>query len=146
MTTDDYTYPDGVELLIRWLAPLGEVRTTRPVGGVLPWIMVRRIGGGEDGLTDRGLYSIQCFADTKLGAQQLGKAVDRRMCALVLGDPVIVGNGSHYVDHVIVDEHPEAVEYLPSRIYRVVGTYRVGLRITIDHVLECIIIQEGDGG
>ncbi len=147
--TDLYPYsaPDGVELLVKWLKDIAECRTDRPTGAVLPWITVRRIGGGDDGLTDRGLYSIHCFDETKLGAQQLSRTMHSRMCALVLGQrPVTISTGTHYVDSVTTMEHPRAVEYLPSRICRVVGTYRMGLRATVNHALQCIIMHNDADG
>ena len=116
-----YAPPDGVLLLIDWLKDVADTRSERPTGAVLPWIMVRRIGGGDDGLTDSGVYSIHCFGSSKSEAQQLGSTVHRRMCALALPGPP-------HVDDVVVMESFRAVEYLPGRIHRVVGTYRVRLR------------------
>lgn len=128
-----YAAPDGVELLIAWLKDVAETRTDRPAGAVLPWITVRRIGGGDDGLTDRGLYSIHSYASTKSGARALGNTVHRRILALTHGGTTVeISTGSTYVDKVVVVEHPRPVYFIPS-IQRVVGTYQVHLRVNVFH-------------
>lgn len=128
-----YTAPDGVELLTEWLKEIAETRTDRPTGATLPWITVRRIGGGDDGLTDRGLYSIHSYASTKLGARALGNTVHRRILALTHSDTSVeISTGSTHADKVVVVEHPRPVLFIPS-IQRVVGTYQVHLRVNVFH-------------
>lgn len=133
--TDLYPYaaPDGVELLIIWLKVIAETRTDRPTGATLPWIVVRRIGGPEDGLTDRGLYSIHCYAASKSAVRALGNAVHRRMLALNHGQTSVeISTGTTYVDDVVVIEAPRPVDYLDgTTVHRVVGTYEVQLRVNV---------------
>lgn len=132
----DLAPPDGVEVLIQWLKDLAETRDARPAGAVLPYVMVHRIGGGDDGLVDKGLYSIQIFAATKPEAQALSMRVHRRM--RLLAGPfngqakVTISTGDVFVDNVVVVEGPREMEYvddaIPKTIYRYVATYRVELR------------------
>src|SRR4051812_35740020 len=75
--------PDGVEVLITWLSPLGEVRDERPTGAVLPYRMVHRLDGPFDGLVDKGIYTIHTFAATKEKAQAEAVKTDLRVCYLV---------------------------------------------------------------
>jgi hypothetical protein len=71
--------PDGVELLCAWLAVLAECRTERPADAVLPFITVRRSGGGDDDLTDTGRYAVSVFHGTEAEAMAFGRTVHRRM-------------------------------------------------------------------
>lgn len=75
----DWGPPDGVEVLTAWLAPLGECRSERPVGTVLPSITVRRSGGGDDDLTDTGRYAVSVFHETEADAMTFGRTVHRRL-------------------------------------------------------------------
>ncbi len=124
----EWTTPDGVELLIEWLSPLGETRSQRPAGAPLPFRVVRRIGGGDDGLTDRGVYSVHTLATTEAEAQSEAMKAHRRILSLAgrFGGQQPV-NGV-YVDRVQTIEGPEPVD-LVEGVARSVGTYRIDLRI-----------------
>ena len=127
--------PDGTEVLIQWLAPLGEVRDTRPSGAVLPYRQVMRIGGPADRLCDNGLYSISTFAaDTVTCAAEAQKTHNRLL--LLAGHftsqaKVTMADGSTVqCDDVRVMELPKPVDFGDDTPYfRQVGTYHVDLRI-----------------
>lgn len=118
---------DGTEILIVWLSELGEARTERPTGAPLPFRTVRRIGGGDDDLTDRGLYSVATFATTETAAADEGMNTHRRTLALGGQTPVTLSTGAVYVDDVVVIEHPVTMKWADN-VYRSVGTYEVALR------------------
>lgn len=133
----DLTPPDGVELVIQWLKDLDvEIRDSRPAGAELPYIMVHSLGGPDDGLVQKGMYSIHAFAETKPAAQALSMKVLRRM--RLLAGPFVgqrkvpISTGDVYVDNMVVVESPREVELLdsglPRSVYRYVATYRVELR------------------
>ncbi|WPH57641.1 hypothetical protein [Mycobacterium phage WXIN] len=133
----EFAPPDGVEVIIEWLSALGiEVRDERPAGAPLPFIMVHDLGGPDDGLVSKGVYSIHVFAETKPDAQALSMQVMRRLRLLARPfggqQQVTISTGDVYVDNVSVVERPREVELLdsglPRSVYRYVGTYRVELR------------------
>lgn len=127
--------PDGVEVLIAWLLPLGEVRDERPTGGVLPFRMVSRISGPFDGLVDLGVYTVHTFALTKAQAQAEAVLTDRRINYLVgqfQGQQKVTISGGIVVqaDNVVTVEYPHWQQWDElNTIHRYVATYRVDLRI-----------------
>jgi len=128
-----YTWepPDGVEVLITWLAPLGHVTDERRNGDPLPAWVVRRIGGPFDGLVDHGWYSVHSFGRTDTDAQAADDLAHRRLNVLTRGPvPVTISSGTAYVDGVTRHEGPKDVSYTPDRsIVHLVSTYEVDIRV-----------------
>lgn len=129
----DWAPPDGVEVLIAWLTPLGETRDDRPSGAVLPYRMVHRLGGPDDRLTDHGTYSIHTFAASRAQAQAEAMKTHRRL-QLLAGqfagqEKVTISTGVVQADNVITIEGPVWQQWVnDNSIHRFVGTYRVDLR------------------
>ncbi len=117
----EWVLPDGAELLCTWLAPLAETRTERPTGAPLPFITVRRVGGGDDGLTDSGRYHVNVFHNTEAEAIAFGKTVHRRVRLLA----------GWQADRVRTIEafRPEYYGAEPT-VVRVRAVYEVHLRLT----------------
>jgi hypothetical protein len=129
-----WTVADGVEVLIKWLTPLGETRDKRSAGDVLPFRAVGRIDGPFDGLVDKGVYSVQTYAATKIQAQDEGTLTQRRMEYLVgqfTGQQKVTLSDGREVqaDNVVTIEYPRVMKWTDD-IWRAVATYRVDLRIT----------------
>jgi hypothetical protein len=140
-----YTAPDGTEVLIAWLTPLGETRDERPSGAVLPFRQVHRLGGPFDGLVDHGLYSVSTFSDDSADASTQADLTHRRILLLgpsrqfsyvpqakvtlssglvVQADGVQVMEGPHEVNY------GEGAGHLASAPYsRYVATYVIPMRI-----------------
>lgn len=122
---------NGTEILITWLAKLGDTRTHRPAGAPLPFRTVRRIGGPADDLTDHGVYSVSTYADTETEAADHGVITHRRV--LTLAGPgggqisVSISTGDAYVDDITVIEGPRTMKFTDT-IWRSVATYQVVLR------------------
>ena len=125
---------DGVEVLTTWLAELAECRTERPTDAVLPFIAVRRAGGGDDELTDRGRYQISVFHKTESQAMDVAKSVRTRMRALASRfggqSAVTLPDGDVYVDNVVFNEgfRPEAYGAEPT-VRRVRAVVEVHMRV-----------------
>ena len=139
----EYVAPDGAEVLIAWLSPLGEVRDERPSGAVLPFWQVHRIGGGDDGLVDRGLYSVSTFNSDSTSCQEQAWIAHRRIKLLApaqfgyIGQQKVTLASGQVVqcDYVKVHEAPKEVDYGQGAGYsasapysRFTGTYEVALR------------------
>ncbi|SIJ31129.1 hypothetical protein [Mycobacteroides abscessus] len=59
----DWEAPNGIEVLLAWLAPLdGVCGPDRPTGDGWPYRQVTRVTGPDDKVTDFGLYSVHTFA------------------------------------------------------------------------------------
>jgi hypothetical protein len=114
-----WQFPDGTELLIQWLGVLGETRTERPTGAVLPFRTVRRIGGGATELVDSGLYSISDFAGSAPEAHHQATLTYRRV--MLLNQP------EQQVDGVEVTDGPRTMKWTDT-VWRSVTTYQVDLR------------------
>ncbi len=139
--TDLYPWApaDGVEVLIRWLIPLGEVRDKRPYGSPVPWHVVRRLSGGSfDGLTDVRRYAVDTFHTSEAEAQREAATAEQRIQLLIgpfVGQvPVTISTGDVYVDGGRIIESPRLTEdfdpAMPSGIVRFTGIYEMGLRIS----------------
>lgn len=120
----DYESPDGTRVLIQWLKEVEwngspvDTRDNRPVGAPLPFILVRRVGGGDDGWIDSGRYTVQCFAGKDADAKALAKVVHRRV--RLLGGPfvgpqsVTTADGTFYADNVTTREGPRPLDLLDN--------------------------------
>lgn len=117
---------DGTELLITWLKPIGEVRTKKPIGAPIPFHLVRRIGGGETLITDKGLYSIHTWAEDHAPA----KAVHDKLMYLANHRYLNIAMGQG-IDSIECTEKPHEVD-VAGNIRHYVGTYRVDVRTAED--------------
>ncbi|MBF6333325.1 hypothetical protein [Nocardia transvalensis] len=81
------TYPNVHEVLIGLLSPIAPTVKTRHAGQPLPYNVVRRIGGSEDGITDRPIVRVDNYAATDEQAERLKEACRHRItesgCTLV---------------------------------------------------------------
>lgn len=135
--------PDGAEVLIAWMSPLGEVRDERPSGAVLPFWQVHRIGGGDNGIVDKGLYSVSTFNSDSTSAQEQAWIAHRRIKLLAPAQYGYIGQAHVTLssglvvqcDEVKVIEAPREVNYgqgagfeASAPYSRFVGTYEICLR------------------
>lgn len=132
--------PNGVKLLITWLAPMvapGATETERPTGAILPFIRVLRSNAPDDGLTDKGKYGIYVFGEDEVATSDLANQVKRRIQLLAprFGGqvPVAVDDKKFYVDKVRVLEAPHPLDYMedsiPRSLYMYMGLFEVWIRI-----------------
>lgn len=127
--------PDGVELLVTWLAPLdGEVGPQRYAGQGLPYRWVSDAGGGvDDKIMSRSAFSVHTFASEYWAAREQARLTHRRM--LALGPPLagqqrvtLAGNRIVFVDGVETSEQPTWQDYGDNTVHRFVARYMVDLR------------------
>ncbi|KZM69641.1 hypothetical protein [Nocardia terpenica] len=72
-------YPNVHEVLIALLSPIASTVKARRPAQPLPYNVVRRIGGNEDGITDRPVVRVDTYAATDERAEQLKEACRQRI-------------------------------------------------------------------
>lgn len=125
----------GIELIIQWLTPLGEVGPTRGPGAALPFRMVQCVAGVDDKVVDSGIYQIDTFAATFEAAEHQALLTHERM--LQLGPPlapqqrVTLSDGSTvFVDSVTTSVRPTWLQFTEAAsISRFVARYSVDIRL-----------------
>lgn len=127
--------PDGVELLVTWLAPLdGGVGPQRYSGQGLPYRWVSDApGGADDKVTDRSTFSIHTFGVDYWSAREQARLTHRRM--LALGPPMVgqyrvqlAGGRTVFVDGVETADPPSWQDYGDNTVHRFVARYTIDLR------------------
>jgi hypothetical protein len=125
--------PNGVELLIEWLIPLGvEVGPNRPSGAVLPYRMVQVAGGTDDRIADHTIYQVDDFAVDIESALAQARMTRRRI--LALGPPyapqrrVQISTGLAYADSVSTSQVPKYLDFGDDKVARFTSRYAVDLR------------------
>ena len=127
---DDTLFPDIHEVLMAYLAPLGET-DTEPPDEDDQWrgIQSNRVGGHDDGISDYPRVMITCHAPDPSEASRLARTVrnwmDRIIDATiaVTGEPKPIG-----VDSCRVDTPPEAEPYENPDARREVAYYALSLQ------------------
>lgn len=124
----------GIELIINWLKPLGEVGAQRAPGAPLPFRLVQRMAGSDDKVVDSGIYQIDTFAATLEQAEAQAWLTHERM--LALGPPlapqqrVTMSTGTAFVDSVVTSQSPVWLQFTEAAaIFRFVGRYAVDIRM-----------------
>ena len=124
----------GIELIINWLKPLGEVGASRSPGAPLPFRMVSRVAGSDDKVVDSGIYQVDTFAATFDAAEYEALRTHERM--LVLGPPlapqtrVQISTGTVFVDSVVTSQSPTWLQFTDAApISRFVARYAVDIRL-----------------
>ncbi len=143
--TDLYPYaaPDGLEMLIRWLAPLGgEVGPQLELNSQYPFRMVYEIPGTDDRVSVRNIYGVDTFAtgatkaEALLNARNEAQRTHRRI--ELLGPPwggqqrVQMDDGSFaFADEVVTSRTPSWAPYGTNELVaRMVAHYAITLRKT----------------
>jgi len=124
----------GVELIINWLKPLGEVGAQRAPGAALPFRLVECVAGSDDKISDSGIYQVSTFAATYDQAEAQATLTHQRM--LKLGPPfaaqeriTLSDNSVAWVDSCTTSQRPIWVNFTEAApIVRFVARYSVGIR------------------
>lgn len=124
----------GIELIINWLKPLGEVGAQRGPGAPLPFRLVQRVAGSDDKVVDSGIYQVDTFATTFDQCEALAFLTHERM--LRLGPPlapqqrVTISTGTVFVDSVTTSQSPAWLQYTDAApVVRFVARYAVDIRM-----------------
>ena len=122
--------PDVEELLVSFLSPLGQCGTVMPPMPTMPYILISRLSGGDDWVTEEATVSVHCFHSSRSLAAEFSRTVHNQMKNLLARTPILMSNGSYAnVDYVYVIESPAWRDYEDKTIWRYCGRYRIDLRI-----------------
>lgn len=130
-----YAAPSAAEVVITWLAELGEVGPERPAGAALPYRWVNVVAGADDKVTERLIVSVHTFAETFDAAELEARRTHQRM--LQLGPPLapqqavtLYDNTVAKVDSVTTSQTPIWSDYGENTVHRFVARYTIELRMT----------------
>ena len=121
-------FPDAELVVMDLLAPVGVTVTATDENLMPPVVLVQRMGGPDDGVTDRPRVQVACFGASRPAAWAL--AEQARQIVLAAGGTVVTGTN---VTNVFVDstrtETPSV--QLPDRnqnVRAVTAVYRLSYR------------------
>lgn len=125
----------GIELIVQWLKPLGEVGAQRGPGAPLPYRMVQCVAGSDDKIVDSGIYQVDTFAATFDQGEREALLTHERM--LRLGPPLapqqrvtLTSGDVVFVDSVITSQRPTWLQFTDAApIVRFVARYSVDIRL-----------------
>lgn len=127
---DDVLFPDIQEVLMVYLAPLGETNTEPPIdtdAGI--GIQINRVGGSSDQISDYPRVQITCHHPDPRGASLLARKVANRMEDIAGNAIEVEGEPKPIcVDSCRVDTPPEADPYENPDARREVAFYALSLQ------------------
>lgn len=123
--TDLAPYSDVERMLVTALTDFGETGTVLPTDlpGMVPFVRPRRIGGNDDGVTDRARVVIDVFAGTRAQAWDIARRLQQRM---ISGPRRIPDVG--IIDGATTNVGPQDAPYEDSRVRLVTAIYDVSSR------------------
>jgi hypothetical protein len=118
-------YPDAEKVFRDLLTPLARTVTQTDEGETFasPVIQVQRVGGSDDGLTDRPRMEIACFAADRHDAWNLAETV--RQTVLAAGGTKVNGV---LVDKTVTETPAQQLPDLNRDVRKVVALYRAAFR------------------
>lgn len=125
---------DTEELVVAYLQPLnpGSVAVEMPPLPVLPFVLVSRVAGGDDRITDRGMVQVEVFHSSRDGAN----SVARQMHYLIqqwtpkVGVTLPSTGRMVFIDRIETVQGPHYQDYGDENLKRYLARYEVVSRIT----------------
>lgn len=123
--TDLAPFSDVERMLVDVLADFGGTGTVLPTDlpSKLPFVRPRRIGGTDDGVTDRARVVIDVFAGTRAQAWDVARRLQQRM---ISGPRRVPGVG--IIDRATTNVGPQDAPYEDQRVRLVTAIYDVSSR------------------
>ena len=132
---------DVQELLVSYLSTQlinVPISTKMPPNPTYPFVLINRISGGDDMVTDMGTVSIHSFQTgptpeaAETAANTLSRQVHLAMKQLVPSVAVLMSNGTYAsIDSMHVVESPRWEDYGDKQIQRYVARYHVDVRCNL---------------
>lgn len=121
---------DSEVFTVAYLASLGNVRAEMPNSPPLPFYLVTRIVGSDDGVTDCGTVQIDVFDSTRDGARVAARNMHARMLALSPKLVVTTDKGAARIDRRRTLMAPAYLDYQDENLRRYVARYEIASRLT----------------
>jgi hypothetical protein len=116
-------FSDIEDVMLDILADAGPTVLATPSTITAPLIVVRRIGGSDNGITDVARIRVQTFANTHVESYNLAEHCRQ----LILAAPATGARGAT-IDRATTDTGPSYVDYGQPPLQRYAATYRLELR------------------
>ena len=116
-------FADIEDFVLELLGPAGPTVLATPEVITPPLIVIRRIGGDDDAITDLPRIQVDTFGATRRQAADLAEACRQR----ILAAPA-TGFGHASIDQSWTESAPVFVAYGDRNSQRYVATYRLALR------------------
>lgn len=123
---------DVEDLVVTYLSPLvavGACAARFPASPTLPFILIQRVAGGDDYITDRATVSVHSIADSQTAASDLARQAHHLMRRMHPQDAIWVGSQAVTVNRVEVEHTPIFVDWDDPILMRYVARYRIDLRL-----------------
>jgi hypothetical protein len=118
-------FPDIEDFTLQLLEPVGPTVLATPEVIAPPLVVVRRIGGADDMITDLPRIQVDCFGATRRQAADMSEQCRQ----LILAAPA-TGFGHASIDQSWTESAPTFAPYGDPKSQRYVATYRLALRRT----------------
>lgn len=119
----DAAFPDIEAVLITYLGELAQTGEVTPESLQAPFIRVNRVGGFDDGLTDRARVELACYCPTRRESQALSEQVRQYVLACDGTDAAGV-----FIDHVVTESQAGRTAFPNEDVRRIAAVYRFSLR------------------
>jgi hypothetical protein len=117
------SYPDLEDVMLDLLDPVGPTALVTPVDLVPPLIVVRRVGGFDNGITDFGMVTVQTYGATHEVARALAEACRQRVIAAPATQVAGVS-----IDDSNTNNAPVYADYGSRDIHHYIATYSIEFR------------------
>lgn len=122
---------DIEELLVTYLQPVspGNVAVEMPTTPTLPFVLIERVAGGDDKVTDRPIVDVHVFHTTRAQSSATAAQMHTLMHALNAKVPVAISTGTKTIDRCLCIHGPSYVKYEDENLRRYVGRYEIESRL-----------------
>lgn len=118
--------------LMEWnIVPAAQISARLPAQLPLPYILVQRIAGGDDYITDSATIQVDSFAITQTAASDIAREVNHAMHCLSPKTIVVVNGVQTSMNHIEFEQTPIFLDFEDPVVFRYVARYVIDVRIPL---------------
>lgn len=117
------SWPDVEDIGLALFVPVGPTVLVTPATITPPLVVVRRVGGFDDKITDQALLQVQTFGGSHAQGRALAEQCRQRVFAAVATEAAGVS-----IDRVSTESAPQFVDYGDLKLHRYVAVYGIEFR------------------